>query len=502
MEPSFNIGVKFAESRKKRKDSALEDNIGNKKFAAAKVLSGRSWNSEASDTTESDSVNMEEKCLIEGTSFDHEDGRVFAGEDSEQTPKSLKILTKRTLRKLLRKINFLGDVIDNVLLNEPMVLPPLLKTLVNVSVKKSFTLDISLNNITGKSAQEKLVVVRKLFSKINGFGGASTPSKFAGIVRVTFTSKLSLALASKKAEEVKILVNSNLKKSSEHSDRAVRLYVLCYPNYVASVGGKTCIIDCHPVSYVWARCTTVCFDSAESLNTVMEITPVLKGANLCWSCLVSAKCARCGKLGHTSLVCSVSGKKNVLSGVFLHKTLSNLDKSRLAAIYVKHLAPVACPVSFGGILWAQIAGGSSFLPPSVQNVLLKAGFSPEMKSTLLVSLELDNRFAALEHSLVSLAEHVDMLAKKLETPEPMVSQLSPGRQPLVTSLSQNQRADIVISESSGVATGGETVVGVVVFDSAVISKMEETLNSLLLMVISLSAKLNNAGSVSTPLSSQ
>ncbi|KAG9300565.1 hypothetical protein G9A89_000435, partial [Geosiphon pyriformis] len=131
--------------------------------------------------------------------------RAFAKEDLEQMSKSSKILTKRMLKKLLRKINFLGNNIDNILSDKSVVLLSLLKNLVNVSVKKSFALDISLDNVVGKSAQKKLVIVRKLFSKINDFEEASTSSKFAGIIRATFTSELSLVQASKKAEEAKIL---------------------------------------------------------------------------------------------------------------------------------------------------------------------------------------------------------------------------------------------------------------------------------------------------------
>ncbi|KAG9291983.1 hypothetical protein G9A89_017882 [Geosiphon pyriformis] len=518
MKPSFNIGVKSAKSRKKRRGGALEDNIGNRKFAAAKVSSGHSWSSKTSDTTKSNSVDMEEKCLVEETSFDHGDSGAFAGENSEQTPKSSKILTKRVLEKPLGKINFLGNDLDDILLDKSVVLFSPLKNLVNVS----------------------LMIVRKLFSKINGFEGASTPSKFAGIVRATFTSELSLAQASKKAEKAKILTVVLKKipigtsteavcaalsefgiiklikiqlvrlwqkavvefKQVKHADLVTahwfiligkdavciaRSDALLYTlpmgtnahniwDYVVSVGEKTCVIDHHLVFYARARCATVCFDSAESLDAVIKTMSVLKEANLHWSCLVSTKCAKYRKLGHTSLVCLVGEKKNVSSGAFLCKTLLDLDKNRLAAIYTKCSAPVAHSVSFGGILWAQIANGSSFPPLPVQNVLLKAGFFSEMKPAPLMSLELDNRFAALEHSLTSLAERVDMLANKLKTPEPM-----------------NQEADIVISKSSGVVTDGETVVGVVVFNPAVISKMEETLNSLLLMVMNLSAKLNNAG---------
>ncbi|KAG9297732.1 hypothetical protein G9A89_011247 [Geosiphon pyriformis] len=55
-----------------------------------------------------------------------------------------------------------------------------------------------------------------------------------------------------------------------------------------------------------------------------------------------------------------------------------------------------------------------------------ANFSSEMKPTLMVSVELNNRFATLEHSLTSLMECIDKLAKRLDSPGPMVSQPSPG----------------------------------------------------------------------------
>ncbi|KAG9298883.1 hypothetical protein G9A89_015904 [Geosiphon pyriformis] len=167
--------------------------IFNWKFTTAKVSNGHSWSSETGDITEPNSVNIEKECLVEETSFDYGDSKAFIGEDLEQTPKSLKTITKRVLGKLLGKINFLGNGNDDILLNKPMVFPPLLKNLVNVSVRKFFALDISLDNVIEKSAQKKLVVIKKLFSKINGFGGAFTPSKFAEIIRATFTSELSLA---------------------------------------------------------------------------------------------------------------------------------------------------------------------------------------------------------------------------------------------------------------------------------------------------------------------
>ncbi|KAG9284829.1 hypothetical protein G9A89_003752 [Geosiphon pyriformis] len=207
--------------RKKRWGGTLENNLGKEKLVS-NVQSNCSWGSETGNTTKFDSINMEEECLVEETSFDYGKDIAFADEDPNQTPKDSKVKTKKALNKSLEKINFsIGGDKDSVLFDTPLVLSSSLKNLVNVSVKKSFILDISLNNVAEKSAQDKLAVIRKLFSKINGFGEASTPLKFSGIIQVMFTSKLGLIKATKKTADVKILVNTDLKKSTGHSDQAV-----------------------------------------------------------------------------------------------------------------------------------------------------------------------------------------------------------------------------------------------------------------------------------------
>ncbi|KAG9287387.1 hypothetical protein G9A89_023759 [Geosiphon pyriformis] len=382
-------GFKAVASRKKRKRGALAEGVDNGGIAVG-VPGVCSWSSETGDTTKSESVDMEEECLVEETSFDYGDGGALAGRDYDQMPTSLKVKTKKALGKPLRKIDFskVGSD-DGVFSDAPLELPSSMKNLVNVLVRKSFALDIGLDKVAGKSSQEKLVVVRKLFSGINSFGGASTPSKFSDIIRVTFTSESSLMKATEKATGANIMVNIDLKRSSERSDWAVvikeipigtsaeavravlsefevikaikmqliRLWQKAMVEFeqldqadlvaAESVGEKTCVIDRHSVMYARARCAVVCFDSAESLDAAVGTTPVLRNTNLCWSRLISAKCAKCEKLGHTSLGCAVGGKLS--SGSLLHRVFSDTDKSRLATIYAKHLAPVARPVSFGGL---------------------------------------------------------------------------------------------------------------------------------------------------------
>ncbi|KAG9288806.1 hypothetical protein G9A89_023103 [Geosiphon pyriformis] len=256
-----------------------------------------------------------------------------------------------------------------------------------------------------------------------------------------------------------------------------------------SVGGKTCIIDRHSVTYAQARCAVVCFDSAESLDAAVRTTPVFRNTNLRWSRLISAKCARCEKLGHTSLGCAVGEKLS--SGSSLRRVFSDADKSRLATIYAKRLAPVVRPVFFGGLSWAKVAYRCFSPPLSGQNIVVNNGSSLEMKLSQPVVMEVNDRFTALECSLASLAEQVGKLAKKLNALGPMVPQPSPGCQPLVTLSSQNQGADVVISEGSGVSTGGGNVTGAVFFDVFSVFKLEDGMKCLMETVLGLSAKVDS-----------
>ncbi|KAG9286015.1 hypothetical protein G9A89_022691 [Geosiphon pyriformis] len=268
-------------------------------------------------------------------------------------------------------------------------------------------------------------------------------------------------------------------------------------DFVRSVGGKTCIIDHHSVTYAWARCAVVCFDSAESLDAAVGTTPVLRNTNLRRSHLISAKCAKCEKLGHTSLGCAVGGKLS--SGGSLRRVFSNTNKSRLATIYAKRSAPVACPVSFGGLSWAKIARGCFSPPLFGQNVVVNNGSSSKMKLSQPVAMEVNDRFAALERSLTSLAEQVGKLAKRLDALGPMIPQPSPGCQPLVTPSSQNQGVDVVMSESSGVFTSGGNVAGVVSFDVSSVSKLKDGIKYLMETVLGFSAKVDSIGALSVSL---
>ncbi|KAG9302710.1 hypothetical protein G9A89_005184 [Geosiphon pyriformis] len=206
-------GFKAVVSRKKRKSDVLKESIDNKEVAA-KALGAHSWSSETGDTMESESIDMEEECLVEKTSVDYDDNGTFAEGDPNQTPKGLCVKTKKVLGKPLGVIDYdTVDAEDNVL-DDSLFLPPLLpaKLSVQVSVCKSFALNIDLIMIARKFSHEKVNLVRKIFSGVNGFGGASTPSKFGEIIWVSFTFEKMMMAAAQLANNCSVVINTNLKR--------------------------------------------------------------------------------------------------------------------------------------------------------------------------------------------------------------------------------------------------------------------------------------------------
>ncbi|KAG9304831.1 hypothetical protein G9A89_016861 [Geosiphon pyriformis] len=97
------------------------------------MSSGCLWGSETGNTTKSNSINMKEECLVEEINFNYGKNNVFADGDSNQMPKKLGIKTKKTLGKLLRKIDFLDyDNNDDVLSDITLKLSSLLRNLIKV----------------------------------------------------------------------------------------------------------------------------------------------------------------------------------------------------------------------------------------------------------------------------------------------------------------------------------------------------------------------------------
>ncbi|KAG9295877.1 hypothetical protein G9A89_006616 [Geosiphon pyriformis] len=536
-------GFKMVASRKKRKGGVLAESIDNSKVAD-KALGNRSWGSEVGDTTESESIDMEEKCLVEETSVDYGENGAFTGEDPDQTPKSLHVKTKKVLEKPLGVIDYgtvdaNGDVLD-----ESFLLPPPfpVKPSVQVPVRKSFTLDIDLVAVVG----------------VNGFGGASTPSKFSGIIRATFTSEEAMMTAANLANDRGVVVNTDLKRSAVHAavtefgiiklikmqlvglwqkaiielenqdqadflaskwsifigkdairvakadidkqlwDARDKFRALLYTlpmgttahdlwDFIGSIGEKTCFINRNPISYSRARCATVCFSSEVELGNAMATTPVIKSFGLHWSCLSLASCAVCEKFGHTSLGCrtvkgaEIAGDRKALFSV--------QDQFRLAKIYARRSAPISRPLAFGGKTWALVVSAPS--APSLSGGKASSGSIVDGKPTPSVAKDLEKRLVSIEDSLVSLAKQIDGLAKRLDLLVLVVPQ--PGHRcwlPVVAT-PQNSESNVTLDMDLSMADGHESATIVDSSTSPHVVKLENMLEGLSKSVLILSARFDS-----------
>ncbi|KAG9298226.1 hypothetical protein G9A89_002714 [Geosiphon pyriformis] len=348
-----------------------------------------------------------------------------------------------------------GSAVDDVYMDLPLPVslePPLCSV---TSVKKRlcfeptkfFALDIGLLAVPGNTLHDKLKGVKKLFYKINSFGGASTPSKFPDIVRASFTSESSFTLAKQLAVSENLVVNADLKKISIQSDReiiikeilvnlpksAIELALVKYGKIFSikmqlivlrsliwlhsngqscwSYGKKTCYISKNLVSYVQAHCAVICFDSKEARKTTICSTPVFKGINLVWAGLLSPKCATCDNFGHVFFGCS-SGEKTFGLGFKKKFLCSNSDKKHLVLIYAKKQASMSYLVSFGSVTWASVVNSSpkslSFMPFVKTNI----GIGLVDSSTPEVAI-LALCISVLEHSLKNVSDQIANILHKL-----------------------------------------------------------------------------------------
>ncbi|KAG9287708.1 hypothetical protein G9A89_004111 [Geosiphon pyriformis] len=272
-----------------------------------------------------------------------------------------------------------------------------------------------------------------------------------------------------------------IRKDSVHMTKAVddkQTWTLLYTLLVGTTahnlsgllafyGRKTCFVGCNLAMYVRDRCAVICFSNETSKLAAIGLLPVFKSVNLHWISLFLACCAKCKQSDHVSEFCLLDR----FSGIYRKWIVTSQDQIYLANIYKKKQTPIAHPVSFGGLSWIKIVGRSSFSSLSSQNVLANVGSSSGMKPFLPVVNKINNRFAALECSLISLVEQVSKLAKKLDALGLMISQSSPGY--------------------LSVSTNGKTVVGMVSLNVSLVSKLEDNMRCLIGTVLGLSAKVNS-----------
>ncbi|KAG9286341.1 hypothetical protein G9A89_014507 [Geosiphon pyriformis] len=282
---------------------------------------------------------------------------------------------------------------------------------VSLPPHKSF----SLNK---KSATAKTQTIRKLFSSINGFGGATTPSKFEGIIRSTFTSEISMEKATSLAQKNGIIVNSDLKKQRIHSNWAVVIKEIpmdmsknMIVTTLSEFGQVKTVVefaessqavqlvskwffligkDSVCVAMAVGDCDTWAFRDQfkallftllvgttaydlgdllteagrktcndEILESAFHIEPIFSEMRLSWARLGLVWCKRYRTLGYSVLECDAKILTSSIPSKSFKRAVSDENHLQLARLYTKKSVPIFHPAAFGSKSWAQVVSLAS-----------------------------------------------------------------------------------------------------------------------------------------------
>ncbi|KAG9285722.1 hypothetical protein G9A89_002289 [Geosiphon pyriformis] len=328
---------------------------------------------------------------------------------------------------------------------------------------RSFALDVDLAAVSGKTNGDILISIKKIFYRIDGFGGASTLLKFSEIIRAFFTSESSMNKARELAVYENIIVNDNLKKINKCSDKEIvvkeilvnlsksavessseiadlvtakwsvlmrkdSVYVakavkdkqswisrdqyraLLYTFLVGttaynlsdlleSYGGRTCFIGHNPTLYVHDKCAIVCFVDETSKLAAIGLLQYLR-------------------FGHISTGCSLSENSGAR-------------------------------VSFSKKTWAQMAGGSSSHVVSSGSLESGSSLGPKLVSmnfSFFGNSYLVDWLASLECSLELLTDQISGIMKKLSFVELVLLASKPLIPPLIvlTFVTSNLDSDMAL----------------------------------------------------------
>ncbi|KAG9292087.1 hypothetical protein G9A89_017987 [Geosiphon pyriformis] len=202
------------------------------------------------------------------------------------------------------------------------------------NLSKSFVLDIELLAVSGKTAKElaicEKIVMNNNLKKISNYSDKEIVVKE---IPVNLLRSVIESVFSKfgKIVSIKIqLIGLWQKALVEFEDlHWTLLYTLLVgttaydlSDLLESYGRKTCFIGHNLISYVHNRCAIVCFvDEAFKLAAIGS-TPVFKDVNLHWAGFSLACCAYCKQFGHIFAECSLDENSG---GFSFHKVSLNFS---------------------------------------------------------------------------------------------------------------------------------------------------------------------------------
>ncbi|KAG9298347.1 hypothetical protein G9A89_002835 [Geosiphon pyriformis] len=386
---------------------------------------------------------------VESLSGDDEDVSMSGGfndsllDSAVNTPKAKRVNTSVNFGSLIGSSDFeidekvkpfLPPLMKKIPLDKIWIDPKIIKTPIEMAVKKSFALDINLSAIESKSVMAKTYLIRKESMKkavslaeeerivINndvrkqGFRSdqavvikeisMDTPKEIIVIAVSEFgqiklikiqlvgmwqkavvefaksgqaeqlASKWSFLIEKDSVRVAKAMRDCNIWVSRDHF-RTLLFTLLVgttthdLSNLLDKTGGRTCIINRLLNTGNRVCCAVVGFKFENDLNSAFLTEPVFGGVRLSWARLDLVRCEKYGRLGHSALECDASD----MSSSDLLNNFNKRHAPSLAKLYVKKNVPISHPAAFGGKLWAQIVSFASFSGGSPSGFGLGTGSS-------------------------------------------------------------------------------------------------------------------------------
>ncbi|KAG9284163.1 hypothetical protein G9A89_022937 [Geosiphon pyriformis] len=372
----------------------------------------------------SKSSSGEDNIIIESV-----DSRSLLG-SAANTSKVKKVNTGIVFGSLLGSLNYSMD--DNkvvllsclpIFLEKKWIDPKIIKTPVKVLVKKLFTLDINLSVVEGKSATAKTQLIRKIFSTVNSFGGATTPSKFEGIIQSTFTSKKSMNMTALLAREKGIVVNTDLKKQGIHLDWAVVIKKIPIDMPKEMIVTALAKFDSVQVAMAVGDCET--WASRDWFRALLFTLPVEMTAHDLGTLLEGVGEKTCilnrSLNSGNKIHCAVVGFESEDAMEFAYCTepifgdiklfWARLDL--LVKLYAKKCVPISRSAAFSSKSWMQVVSLASPSGNPYFNSGSRSDPSPSgslgIKESMLVVQDkssINDHLALLKHSLELLADQI------------------------------------------------------------------------------------------------
>ncbi|KAG9303966.1 hypothetical protein G9A89_005876 [Geosiphon pyriformis] len=297
---------------------------------------------------------------------------------------------------------------------------------VKVSVRQLFALDINLLAVKGKLVMAKTQFVRKNFLSVNGFGEATTPSKFEGIIRSIFTSESNMEKAVLLAKEKGIVINTDLKRQGICSDQAVvikEIFINTPKNMIVAALAKfgeiksikIQLIGKNSVHMAMAVSNCETWALRNKFRALLFTLPVGTTAHNLGTLLDGAgekTCVYCAVVGFESEVDLESAYHTelIFGGVKLFWARLDLGVS------------ISKPAAFSGKSWAYVVllaspfSGSHF-DSGFGSGLPLSGFSSIKESALVVQnkFSINSCLASLEHSLELLTDQMSNIVCRLNS---------------------------------------------------------------------------------------